>query len=65
MNCGTLAEGVIYAAKEQHIQVPIIVRMEGTNVEGGKKLLAESHLKIKVAQDLEQAAILSVQAAKG
>lgn len=65
MNCGTLAEGVIYAAKEQHIQVPIIVRMEGTNVEGGKKLLAESHLKIQVAQDLEQAAILSVQAAKG
>src|SRR3989338_5757031 len=46
MNCGTLAEGVIQAAKEQKIGVPIIVRMEGTNVQGGKKLLKESGLKI-------------------
>lgn len=64
MNCETLAEGVIYAAKEQHITIPIIIRMEGTNVEGGKKLLAESNLKIEVAKDLEQAAELSVNAAK-
>lgn len=65
MNCGTLAEGVIFAAKEQHIKVPIIVRMEGTNVEGGKKLFRESGMKITVAKDLEEAARMSVKSAKG
>jgi succinyl-CoA synthetase beta subunit len=63
MNCGTLAEGVIHAAKEQQIQVPIVVRMEGTNVEGGKRLFKESHLKIQTAENLKQAAELAVAAA--
>ncbi len=65
MNCATLALGVIHAAKEQKIQVPLIVRMEGTNVDEGKKLLRESGLKIETAEDLDRAAILAVQAAKG
>lgn len=65
MNCGTIAEGVIHAAKDQDIQVPIIVRMEGTNVEGGKKRFEESDLRILVADDLESAALLSVKAARG
>lgn len=65
MNCKTLAEGVIFAAKEQHIKVPIVVRMEGTNVDEGKRLFNESHLKISVAEDLEKAAQLIVAAAKG
>jgi succinyl-CoA synthetase beta subunit len=56
MNCGLLAEGIVFAAKELHIQVPIVVRMEGTNVEGGKKILQESRLPIEVAEDLETAA---------
>ncbi len=64
MNCRTLAEGVIFAANEQHIQVPIVVRMEGTNVEAGKKLFAESRLKIIVAENLEKAAQLVVAAGK-
>lgn len=64
MNCGTLAEGVIHAAKEQQIKIPIIVRMEGTNVEGGKKLFRESHLKIETADDLKKAAEMAVAAAK-
>lgn len=64
MNCATLAEGVIHAAKEQDIQVPIIVRMEGTNVEQGKRLFKESHLKIETADHLEKAAELAVHAAK-
>lgn len=62
MNCATLAEGVIHAAKEQHIKVPIVVRMEGTNVAEGKRLLKESHLKITTAEDLKKAAELAVAA---
>ena len=65
MNCATLALGVIHAAKEQKIQVPLIVRMEGTNVDEGKRRLKESGLKIETAEDLDRAAILAVQAAKG
>jgi succinyl-CoA synthetase beta subunit len=65
MNCATLAEGVIHACKEQHIKVPIIVRMEGTNVEKGKQLLKESHLKIISAKDLKEAAEFAVRAARG
>jgi len=61
MNCKTIAEGVIFAAQEQHIKIPIIVRMEGTNVAEGKKLFAQSHLKIIVADNLEKAAQLSVR----
>jgi succinyl-CoA synthetase beta subunit len=65
MNCATIAEGVIYAAREQKVQVPIIVRLEGTNVEGGKRLFQESSLPILTANDLKQAAELAVQASKG
>ncbi len=60
MNCATLAEGVVHAAKEQKIHVPIIVRMEGTNVEEGKRHFKESHLKIITAEDLKQAAEYAV-----
>jgi succinyl-CoA synthetase beta subunit len=65
MNCATLAEGVIHACQLQQIQVPIVVRMEGTNVEEGKRLLAESHLKIITAADLKQAAELVVESVRG
>ncbi len=65
MNCATLAEGVIHAAKEYRIKIPIVVRMEGTNVEEGKRLFKESHMKITTADDLETAANLVVKAAKG
>jgi len=64
MNCATLAEGVIHAAQKLKSNIPIVVRMEGTNVAEGKRLFAESHLKITTADDLEQAATLAVQAAK-
>ena len=64
MNCATLAEGVIEACKEQKISIPIIVRMEGTNVERGKALFKESGLKITTAADLKQAAELAVAALK-
>jgi succinyl-CoA synthetase beta subunit len=64
MNCGTLAEGILHAAKELDVHVPVVVRMEGTNVEGGKKILKESGLAIITADDLNDAAKKIVKAAK-
>ena len=56
MNCAVLAEGIIAAVQECDIKVPLIVRMEGTNVAQGKKLLKESGLKIITADALSDAA---------
>lgn len=56
MRCDIIAEGVVAAAREMEIKVPLVVRLEGTNVELGKKLLAESGLKILPADDLADAA---------
>jgi succinyl-CoA synthetase beta subunit len=55
---------VIAAAKELALTVPLVVRLEGTNVELGKKMLAESGLKITPADDLADAARKAVEAAK-
>ena len=65
MNCATIAEGVIHAAKELHVKVPIVVRLEGTNVQEGKRLFAQSGLKIATADGLADAAEKVVHAAKG
>lgn len=65
MNCATLAEGIIEAAKEFSIKVPLIVRMEGTNVEVGKRLLKESKLPITTADSLSDAAEKAVAVLKG
>lgn len=65
MNCATIAEGVIFAAKELKIEVPIIVRLEGTNVKEGRRLFSESDLKIISADSLETAAQMAVDAARG
>lgn len=62
MNCATLAAGIIKAAKEDQINVPLIVRMEGTNVEEGTQMLADSGLHIIVAESLKDAAEKSVKA---
>lgn len=57
MSCDTVAEGVIAAAKELHVHVPLVVRIEGTNVENGRKLIKESNLKnIFIADNLVDAA---------
>ncbi|MFM7083599.1 MAG: ADP-forming succinate--CoA ligase subunit beta [Hyphomicrobium sp.] len=56
MRCDIIAEGVIAAAREMAITVPLVVRLEGTNVELGKKMLSQSGLKIIPADDLEDAA---------
>ena len=64
MNCATLAEGIIHACAELKVKVPLIVRMEGTNVEEGKKMLERSNLKITIAENLQTAAKLTVESTK-
>ena len=65
MKCDVIAEGVVAAAREVHLKVPLIVRLEGTNVDLGKKILAESGLAIISASDMADAAQKVVGAAKG
>jgi len=64
MRCDVIAEGVVAAAREVSLHVPLVVRLEGTNVELGKKILAESGLAITAADDLGDAAEKIVQAVK-
>lgn len=64
MKCDIIAEGVIAASKELGLKVPLVVRLQGTNVELGKKLLADSGLNIIPADDLKDAAEQIVAAAK-
>ncbi|MDF2366410.1 ADP-forming succinate--CoA ligase subunit beta [Sneathiella sp.] len=64
MRCDVIAEGVVAAAKEVALSVPLVVRLEGTNVELGKKILAESGLPILSADDLGDAAEKIVKAVK-
>jgi succinyl-CoA synthetase beta subunit len=56
LRCDTLATGVVAAARDLHIQVPIVVRMEGTNVELGRQILMESGLNFTVGLDMRDAA---------
>jgi succinyl-CoA synthetase beta subunit len=65
MRCDVIAEGVIAAVKEVGLQVPLVVRLEGTNVELGKKILNESGLAVIAANDLGDAAEKIVKAVKG
>jgi succinyl-CoA synthetase beta subunit len=65
MKCDTIANGVVAAAKEVHLSVPLVVRLEGTNVELGKKILADSGLPIISASDMGDAAQKAVAATKG
>jgi len=63
MKCDVIAAGIIAAAKQVHLEVPLVVRLEGTNVEQGKALLASSGLAITPADDLGDAARKAVAAA--
>ncbi len=65
MRCDIIAEGIIAAAKEVNLDIPLIVRLEGTNVDLGKKILAESDLTIVSANDLGDAAEKAVNAIGG
>jgi succinyl-CoA synthetase beta subunit len=64
MKCDVIAEGIIAAAKEVQLKIPLVVRLEGTNVEQGKELLRNSGLAITPADNLRQAAEKAVAAIK-
>ena len=63
LRCDVLAQGVIAAVKELGVPVPIVIRMEGTNVEEGKKLLRDSGMKLTTADSMDEAATKVVQLA--
>ncbi len=63
MKCDTIANGIVEAAKQVKLNVPLVVRLEGTNVELGKQIIAESDLNVQQAEGLPEAAQLSVEAA--
>jgi succinyl-CoA synthetase beta subunit len=65
MRCDIIAEGVLVAVKEVGLQVPLVVRLEGTNVELGKKIINESGLNVIAADNLSDAAQKIVKAVKG
>jgi succinyl-CoA synthetase beta subunit len=65
MKCDVIARGVIAAVKEVGLQVPLVVRLEGTNVEEGKRIINESDLDVIAADDLDDAAQKIVKAVKG
>jgi succinyl-CoA synthetase beta subunit len=64
MKCDVIAEGAVAAVKEVGLKVPLVVRLEGTNVELGKKIIAESGLNVTSADDLDDAAQKIVKAVK-
>jgi succinyl-CoA synthetase beta subunit len=65
MKCDVIAEGVIAAVKETNLAVPLVVRLEGTNVDLGKKIIRESGLNVIPADDLDDAAQKIVKAVRG
>jgi len=64
MKCDIIAEGIVNAAKELGLKIPLVVRLEGTNVDKGKKILETSGLKIIPAEDMGDGARKAVEAAK-
>jgi succinyl-CoA synthetase beta subunit len=64
MRCDIIASGVVAAAKDLALTKPLVVRLAGTNVEEGMKILSESGLKIIAADDLDDAAVKIVNAVK-
>ena len=65
MKCDIIAQGAVDAVKEVGLQVPLVVRLEGTNVEAGKKIIDNSGLNVISADDLDDAAQKIVAAVKG
>ncbi|NOR51388.1 MAG: succinate--CoA ligase subunit beta, partial [Gammaproteobacteria bacterium] len=63
VRCDLIAEGIIAAVKEVDTKVPVVVRLEGTNVELGRQMLADSGLDITASNDLTEAATTVVAAA--
>ncbi|KAG7210746.1 hypothetical protein KM043_012243 [Ampulex compressa] len=64
VNCATIAKGIVTASRKLGLKIPLIVRLEGTNVKEAKKILAESGLSIVTANDLDEAAKKAVTSVK-
>ena len=64
MRCDIIAEGIVEAARKLEVKVPLVVRLEGTNAEAGKKILAESGLNITAAEDMADGAEKACRLAK-
>lgn len=64
LRCDVLAQGVVETARELNLQLPVVVRMEGTNVDQGKEILRTSGLKLTIADDMKDAAEKAVAAAR-
>ena len=62
LRCDIAANGIVNAVKEKGIDVPLVIRMRGTNADEGKRILAESGLSVTVADDLQEAARKAVEA---
>ncbi len=65
LRCDVLAQGIVDAARQMELNIPLVVRLEGTNVEEGRKILQSSGLEIQTATDMAEAASLAVQAVGG
>ena len=66
LRCDVLARGVLVAAEKTQLSIPLIVRMEGTNVEEGREILKNSNLEFLVAKDMAEAAdMVAQQVSKG
>jgi succinyl-CoA synthetase beta subunit len=65
MRCDIIAEGVVAAVKDVGLRMPLVVRLEGTNVDLGKEIIAKSHLNVTSADDLDDAAQKIVKAVRG
>jgi succinyl-CoA synthetase beta subunit len=65
MKCDVIAEGILTALRNVELEVPLIVRLEGTNVEQGRRMITESGLKCKTAADLTEAARMAAEASRG
>jgi succinyl-CoA synthetase beta subunit len=65
MKCDVIAEGVVAAVKQVGLKVPLVVRLEGTNVDAGKQIIRDSGLNVLPADNLDDAAQKIVKAVKG
>lgn len=61
VNCATIANGIVNASKVMNLQIPVVVRLEGTNVDAARKILKDSGMAIETAQDLDDAAAKAVR----
>ncbi len=64
MKCDTIAQALIQAVKSAALKVPLVIRLEGTRVQEGKKILVDSGLRLTASDDLSEAARLVVQASR-